>query len=473
MTSPLPSVAKHPPFREVKKSRGAARRASARALAIALAGLGLAGGAAAQSAPTEPAAPSAATSTLSLGRSDFWQGTTDGISGNPGAVNVVTGTGWLGRLIGFGKDSGVHLGGAWLGDANYLFAGGNDPRTWSFNSLLLVDLTLDLEKIVGIPGAQFGIEFLQFNGQATNDQAGLVVGYNSLPGAPPLTRSELYELWWRQRLFDDKLIFRIGKTVPTFDFGNVLRPVPLQDPSLFIPATSGLLYTPVFINPTIIGTMPGYYNSAYGITATVAPIKNVYASYGIYDGNGARGIQTGIRAAPEFNGYYFNIGEVGAAWQLGPDRLPGSAGLGGWGQFGKLSAAGVEENGAQGFYAFASQRLWLRSPGVDGSGVTGFVQFGINESKTLPVNRYLGGGLTGFGLIPRRPKDSIGVGVSWSTLNERLGFESDEVMLAAYYQAHVFADIYVQPQITHVPNPGQRPGLSPATAITTRLMILF
>jgi porin len=474
MESSLTLVAKHSRFGQVKKTRRRVpllRVVTIGFVAVCLLPVGGASSARGADADAPPASDT--TSMFSLDRGDLWQGSTAGISGNPGAVNILTGTGLLGRLLGFGKDSGVRLGGLWIGDTNYLFSGGTDPKTWSFNSLLVVDLSLDLEKLVGIPGAQFGIDFLQFNGQATNDQAGVVPGYNGLPGQSPLDRSELYELWWRQRLFDDKLIFRIGKMVPTYDFNNVLRPVPVQDASLFIPATSGLIYTPIFKNPTLIGVMPGYYNSAYGIQATVAPIKNVYASYGIYDGNGARGIQTGIRAAPEFNGYYFNIGEVGAAWELGPNNLPGSAGLGGWGQFGKLSAAGVEEDGAQGFYAFGSQRLWLRSPGVDNSGVTGFVQFGINDSKTMPINRYLGAGLTGFGLIPRRPKDSMGIGVAWSTLNERLGFRSDEVMLAAYYQMHVIADIYVQPTLTHIPNPGQSPRLSPATAITTSLTILF
>jgi hypothetical protein len=40
-------------------------------------------------------------------------------------------------------------------------------------------------------------------------------------------------------------VVRIGKTVPTYDFGNVVRPVPVQDLALRIPAVSGLLYTPI------------------------------------------------------------------------------------------------------------------------------------------------------------------------------------------------------------------------------------
>lgn len=400
-------------------------------------------------------------------------GSTNGISSNPGAVNVLTGTGLIGRLIGFGPDSGVRLGGMWLGDANYLFAGGNDGRTWSFNSLLMIELSLDMEKLFKIPGGEFGIEFLQFNGQPTNDQAGAVIGYNSLPGPAPLNRTELFELWWRQRLFDDKLTLRIGKVAPTNDFNNVLRPLPVPEASFAIPSVSGLIYKPVFVNPTVLTAMPGYYNSAYGITATFAPTKELYVSAGVYDGNLARGEQTGLNTSPQFNGHYFTIGEVGGGWRLGPDRLPGAIGIGGWAQTGTLSAGGVQEDGAHGVYVFGSQRLWARHPGVDNSGTSAFAQIGWNDSQTMLADGYVGGGVTAFGLVPRRPKDSMGAGAGVSWLNERLGFRAHEVLLSAYYQAHLIGDIYLEPVITYIPNPGQSRTLSPATAVTTRLLILF
>jgi porin len=105
-----------------------------------------------------------------------------------------------------------------------------------------------------------------------------VQGYNSLPGAKPLNRSELYQLWYRQTLFDDKIIFRIGKMLPTYDFNNVARPVPTQDQTLEILAVTGLLYTPVFVNPTLLGRMGGYYNSVSGLTVTVAPTRNTIST---------------------------------------------------------------------------------------------------------------------------------------------------------------------------------------------------
>jgi hypothetical protein len=96
-----------------------------------------------------------------------------------------------------------------------------------------------------------------------------------------------------------------------------------------------------------------YYNSAYGVTATAAPNQNLYLSYGIYDGDLALGDQTGLWAAPRFNGYYFNIAELGGGWVLGSNKFPGSAAIGGWDQTGTLSLtstpATISQSGTQGF----------------------------------------------------------------------------------------------------------------------------
>jgi len=398
-----------------------------------------------------------------------------GISGNPGAVNTTTGTGWLGREIGIPADTGVSLGGVWVGDANWIMSGGANPGNVTFNSLLIADLHVDLEKAIGLKGASIGSEFLQFNGQPTNAEAGSVQGYNSLPGPPPLNRSELYQLWWRQEFFDGKLIVRIGKLVPTIDFNSVVRPVPERGESESIPAVSGLIYTPLYINPTMVGVSPGYYNSAYGVTATYVPTKQFYMSYGAYDGSGAQGVQTGL-TGPNFDGHYFQLFEAGYAWELGEQRKPGVIAAGGWSQSGMLSLPSpshVTQNGAQGVYAFGSQRLWFANPGKDNSGVSAFFQYGINDAKTLPINQYLGEGITAFGLIPSRPSDSFGAGAAWSELNRNIYARRDEWMLQAYYQAHLFGTAYFQPAVTFIPNPGANPNLSPTWTLTMRLLILF
>ena len=399
------------------------------------------------------------------------------IAANPAAVNIVTGSGWLGQKLGLAPDSGVFLGGVWVGNGNYLFSGGKSPRASSFNSLFVANMTLDLAKLAHIPGAQFELAFLNFAGQPSNDEAGTVTGYNGLTGRPPLTRSELYELWWRQSLFDDSLIIRVGKSVPTYDFNNVTRALKTTDRSLAVPAVTSLIYTPIFVNPTILGNLPGYYNSAYGVTTTVAPEKDLYLSYGIYDGDLALGDQTGLWATPRLNGYYFNIAEIGGGWVLGSNKFPGSAGIGGWDQTGTLSlnshTPAILQTGTQGFYTFGSQRLWNVTPDPGGGSVSGFCQFGINNSRTMLAQKYFGAGLTGFNLIRGRPANSIGGGLAWSWLNQNRGFRSDETLIQFYYQAQIVDSLYLQPVFTYVPNPGATPDLKPAAIVTVQTTVLF
>jgi len=155
--------------------------------------------------------------------------------------------------------------------------------------------------------------------------------------------------------------------------------------------------------------------------------------------------------------------------------LPGGIAVGGWHQTGKLAAPAKElaENGASGFYTFGSQRLWSRNPGVDSSDVSGFFQFGANDSRALIADRYFGVGATGFGLVPGRPSDTVGAGLAWSWLNRNFGFRSNEMLLAAYYQAKMLDNLFLEPVITYVPNPGANPGHKPVVALTVQATILF
>ncbi len=396
-----------------------------------------------------------------------------GISGNPGAVNILTGTGELGNLLQIPTSSGYRLGGLWMGDYNVLLSGvdgTHDHRRWTGNSLFILDLFIDLQKAWGWHNASFGAEFLQFNGQPTNVDAGVVQGYNSLPGSPPLDRSELYQIWIRQEFWEDKVSVRIGKTVPTYHFNNVSKPVPTENPAVSIPSVSGLIYTPIFVNTTLLGAIGGYYNSVYGIVATVAPIKQSYINIGFYDGNLARGVQTGLKG-PHFNGYYFSIMEVGYGWAA---SKPGIVAIGGWYQSGVLKSGTQKEDGTGGIYAFGSRALWIKKSSTTNQGnVSGFFQLGWNNSRTLPMDRFVGMGLTAFALVQKRPNDSFGVGVSWSRLNRHTFSRYSELMLQGYYQLQVYGSIYFQPVFSYIPNPGAHPNKSNVCAFTSRLTILF
>jgi len=395
------------------------------------------------------------------------------VSGNPGATNFSTGTGLLGHLLGLRDEWGVRLGGLWLADTNVVAAGGAKPGAWSNNSSLILGLQVDAEKLVDWRGAIFGVEFLQFNGTATNAQAGAVAGYNGIVGAPPFNRSELFQAWYLQEIVKDVLKVRIGRSVPTYDFGNVLRPVSFVDNAQNIPAVSGLLFTPVFVNPSLLVAMPGYYNPGDGVTVNFAPTKSFYLNVGTYGGSNARGIQSGINP-PMFNGYWFTIGEIGTSWVIGDDNAPGRFAVGLWRQTGLITVAGITEDGFGGFYLFGSQRLARGvNARVPNSSVSMFFQAGANSSQTLPIRQYYGGGITGHGLIGGRALDSIGMGVGVSRLNPTLFDRPSEVMLQAYYQAHLFDATFLQPTISYIPTPGVSAATPGALALTMRLTVLF
>lgn len=401
------------------------------------------------------------------------------ITSNPAAVDISVGTGsvqrYIERQLGIRNNHGIDLGGAWIVDTNRLLSGGNPhPELWTSNSSLLLGMTADTEKLLGLQGGLFGAQFLQFNGQPTNEQAGSVQGYNSLPGPKPLQRSELYQFWYRQSLFDDRFLIRVGKSVPTFEFNNVVKPVSLSNHKLNIPAVSGLIYTPLFVNTSMIGVLPGYYNSAYGVTLSFAPIKEWYASYGVYDGNLAQGVQTGTKVGPTLDGAYFHIGETGFAWVVGKNKMPGTFGVGAWYQSGRIQGPPtVYETHAAGYYLFGSQRIWYRSPGVDTSGISMFYQYGSNNSDALPMTQFVGGGLTAFGLIPNRNDDSMGLGAALSWLNQKTFSRRTELILQAFYQAKIVNSLYLEPALSYIPTPGDNPHWSAAWAGTLRAIVLF
>ena len=110
---------------------------------------------------------------------------------------------------------------------------------------------------------------------------------------------------------------------------------------------------------------------------------------------------------------------------------------------------------------------------VDNSGVSGFLQFGINDSRTMIFNQYFGMGFTGFGLIPHRPVDSIGTGLAWTWLNRRYGLRSNEAILQSYYQMHLVGTSFFEPVFSYIPNPGKSSRTQGAVAMTAQVTVLF
>ena len=397
----------------------------------------------------------------------------DGSDGNPAATNIVVGSGWLGEYLGINRN-GWRFAGIQITDSNGQFTGGINPGSWPSDTLTIVDLTINTEKFVGWEGGLFGTDFLYYSGGPVNFDAGTVMGYNSLDAAPPNTRVELYELWYRQVMFNDKVVIRIGKSIPTYDFNNVERPVPFTSEANNIPGISSAILTPLYVSPTQLGIMPGYYDSATGVVAKYLPNENIYAEYGFFDGNLAAGRNTGL-TGPLFNGYYLHLAEIGGSWTVGPEDKPGSIGFGYWRQTGRLTVpnGGGTVQGADGIYFFASHRIYNENPGVTNNGFTSYFQFAATNTPVVDTQRYFGCGITYFGPVPNRDVDSLGLSFAYGKMRSVPTLGPREMIYTAYYQYQIRENFFFQPNVTFIGQPAAQPGLSDVLAMTCRVILSF
>ena len=77
-------------------------------------------------------------------------------------------------------------------------------------------------------------------------------------------------------------------------------------------------------------------------------------------------------------------------------------------------------------------------------------------------------------MIGDRARDSIGAGIALSYLNPNLFIgRTDELMIQAFYQAHLCASACLQPTVTYIPLPGAASTQPAAVTATLRLTVLF
>jgi porin len=400
--------------------------------------------------------------------------------GNP--INSVQflGTGELGRLLGLPADGALRIGGVGVINATGQWQGGSPGGADSAGGFLAIGASLDLEKAIGWKGAKLAVAGLHYNVEPTNANAGSLQGIVSSDAAGPNNRTELYNYLFVQNLFDDQLQFIAGKLIPTIAFGNAAAPDPLaQSGSDWVPTLTSLLYTPVFVVPTMLGRIPGYPDSALGFGFTVAPdaLPGTYLSGGVFDGRlGANNTPTGL-VAPSLSGPLFSIAQAGTFWRLGPEGKPGQFFLGAWNQGGPLQAGAVSEASAWGLYGQVSQRLSHFRFGRDSSGLNVFLQAGWSPSSTNLIHSSIGGGITMWAPFANRPKDSYGLGLSWAAPNSdpvaAFGFNGSELILQAYAQLHVVGGIFLQPTLSLLPRVGLPDASPPSVSGTLQLTTLF
>ncbi len=338
--------------------------------------------------------------------------------------------------------------------------GGVDTASDAWRSLLNVNLTLDLDRLVHLKGATLFVNFQNQAGRDGSELTGDVQGISSIDADG---RTQIAELWYEQRFFDDKLRIKVGKVDASSEFNLC------EHSSDFV----GASYTQ---SPNLL-EFPSYPDPATSLNLFLLPTKHLYAGLGLYDGATQKGTNTGSYGPAKFFGAgLFLIAEGGVLWEVG-EKLNGRAGVGVWhhtSDFEKLS--GGTQSGATGFYLVADQRLWRPGPSSEDNarGISIFARYAWAPSDVSEIEHHLASGLAWVGPFASRADDVLGLGVTTAIFSTDAGLDDDyELGIELFYKIRLLHYLVLQPDLQYIRNPGGMKLQDDALAASIRLVIDF
>jgi porin len=344
-----------------------------------------------------------------------------------------------------------------------------------YDGRLELAIDADLEKMAGWKGAAIhtNLFWIQGNGLSrsyVNDLA-TVSNIEALPTV------RLFELWYEQKAFDDRLGVRVGQLAADTEFF-----ISKYD-AIFINGTFGW---PDFLAANLPNGGPGYPFATPGVRVKLGndsdPVNLLAA---VYNGDPAGPCGQDPQRC---NAYGTNMRlqdpplamqEVQVKYNQGRSD-PGLAGvikLGAYEHFGKFSdlrydvagqPLGVTGgtpgvlNGNWGVYGVWDQQIWKLGDDPT-KGVAFFLRAASAPQDRNLINFYIDGGLNFSGLIPGRPDDAFGAAFSYAKIsNHAHGFDVDsglpiarssEAALELTYQYLIVPGWNVQPDFQYIVNP--------------------
>lgn len=378
-------------------------------------------------------------------------------------------------------DAGISLHVVYTLDWSTVFSGGVSRRA-ATDTLLDITVEADLETLVGVSGASVFFNYYSTDGRGQG-RAGDFQGWSNIETAE--NDDQIGELWFQQRLLDDRLRIKIGKVDANTEFAYV------ESASEFLNSSAGF-------SPTI-AFLPTYPDPATGVLGFVEPCSWLYVGAGLFDGAAGDGVRTGPSGPGTFFGDdrssdWFVIGEAGVKWRSlptsergGPWWQRGRAAIGCWAQTGTLERFdGSSGSGTRGMYLLAEQQVWAAEPASNGEfgegapsgsdrGVWMFMQFGRADERISEAGTHVGLGLTLNGTLPGRGSDVAGVYLSWVDLSNEpnAGFDSDETAVEVFYKVQVAPWFSMKPDVQFIRNPGGDSSIDTTVVGAIRFEITF
>jgi porin len=346
------------------------------------------------------------------------------------------------------ENAGATIAGSYTMDWSAPVSGGINRRGTA-RGLLDVNLTIDAEKL-GLPGGTLFAQYYFRHGRNGSDDVGDLQAFSNIDEA---RLSREYELWFEQKILNEKLRIKAGQVDANSEFAFV------EAAGEFINASAGF-------SPTIF-TFPTYPDPALSLNLFVYPLENIYIGAGLY---GDTITETSRRGFQE----PFWIGEVGAKIPLGDKFGDLRVAAGVFYDTGNLDRFdGGTQNKGNGFYALAENQIWRENPDdkEDAQGLSVFAQYGFGDDKVSAFEHHLGLGLSTLGLIPGRDADAAGF--YWTTVKTSRaagsGFDADESAFEFFYKFEVTPAVSLKPDVQWITNPGGVKAADDALVFTLRL----
>ncbi len=356
-------------------------------------------------------------------------------------------------------------------------ASGGKRQGVAYDGRLEFMLEADMEKIANWQGATLHVDGYWISG--TGPSRYFVGNLEDVSYIEALPTVRLYELWYEQKLADNKLALRVGLLGADSDF------VSSKYAQLFVNATTGW---PEIFSADMPSGGPAYPFSALGFRAKYDATDAISLVAAIYDGDPA-GPGAGDPQRRNPYGVNFRLDDPPllmqeAQYKYNQDKdltgLAGTIKLGAWEHFGSFDdlryAAGGQPinplglapaplSGDYGAYAMIDQLL-IKSPGDATKGVGVFARvFGAPGDRNL-VDFYFDAGVNVTGFVPGRGDDAFGLSFAYTKIsNNARGAAADdglatlpdyEALFEATYQAQLVPGWTLQPVAEYVIHPDAR-----------------
>ncbi len=372
-------------------------------------------------------------------------------------------------------------------------SGGISKKTAAVGDLDLL-LTIDIKKLIDDWKGTLFVYGLGTYGDNPSKHVGDIQAVSNI--AAPNTW-KLFEAWYQQNLFERfSLLAGLYDVTSEFD-------VMVSSSELFVNASFGTGAEFAISGKSGPSTFPA---TALGIRGQAIVTDSLMVRAVVTDGvpgnpNDPQGTQVhlseddGLFGAMEFAYYKFRKGDVvkGKPRRLtfrrigrsAPLEYEAKAALGFWGytttldHLSKVESSGdpSKQHGTYGMYGLAEYDVYHEKGDTDQE-LTLFGRAGVADPKVNRFSQYYGGGMVYTGLLPGRKFDQTGLGAAaavngkyYKRSQRRAGQQVDtaEIALEITHSIFVNRNLFIQPDVQYVINPGTVPGRKNAWVLGVRL----